>query len=197
MRREGATASPSWFDLRRLRAHHEGYWAVNGAVAASSHFSVSPSTIGPISASTRRVVGVEPDQFLARQQLGVDQPAVERRQRQRLEAVHGDVAAVDRFGRRDQDQVLDADAVGAFAVVAGLVGEDHAGQQLLGCRSWRCAAALHAPTDRSRRRGRCRARSRGRPSRGRCGRRRRCPSRACPAGKRSIEMPIMPLSTIV
>ena len=34
--------------------------------------------------------------------------------------------------RRDQDQVLDADAVGAFLVVARLVGQHHALEQLFG-----------------------------------------------------------------
>ena len=51
----------------------------------------------------------------------------------------------------DQHQVLDADAVGAGLVVAGLVREDHAGEQLLlgpGLPAARLGDALRAFVDR-------------------------------------------------
>ena len=58
----------------------------------------------------------------------IDQPPVDRGQRQGLEAEHRPVAAGDR-PRLDEDQVLDANAVGTAPVIARLVREDHAGLQ--------------------------------------------------------------------
>lgn len=80
------------------------------------------------------VIGIQPGPFLLRQQLDRDQPAVDRGQRQGLEGQHLAFAALD-LGRRDGDQILDADAVGAGLVVAWLVGDHHTGLQ--------CHLALH------------------------------------------------------
>src|SRR5204863_9070354 len=79
--------------------------------------------------SNTRVIGVEPGQLLRRQQLRQHQPLVDGRQRQRLEAHHLAIAAGHLLRLGHQHEVLDADAVGAFLVVAGLVGDDHAGLQ--------------------------------------------------------------------
>ena len=64
-------------------------------------------------------------------------------------------------------EVLDADAEGALAVVAGLDRQDHAGQQRLERRGATGSAGPRARRGRRRRRGRCRGRSRARPARAR------------------------------
>ena len=78
------------------------------------------------------MVGVQPRLFRLAQQRDVDQPPVDRGERQRLEGQKRLVAAGNRLGRPHQLQVLDADAVVAGAVVAGLVGDDHAGAERYG-----------------------------------------------------------------
>ena len=61
----------------------------------------------------------------AGQQIAVDEAPVDRREGQGLEAEHRAFAARDRRGGGDELEVLDANAVVAFLVVAGLVGDDH------------------------------------------------------------------------
>ena len=73
-----------------------------------------------------RVIGVQPRDVLGRQEVRVDQAAVDGGERQRLEAQHRPLAALGHARLLDQQQVLDADAEMAFAVVAGLVRQDHA-----------------------------------------------------------------------
>ena len=77
------------------------------------------------------VVVVEPGEFVAVQHVDVDQPPVDRRQRQRLERIHRLFGACD-FGLDHQFEIFDADAVGVGLVVAGLVGQDHARSQRRG-----------------------------------------------------------------
>ncbi len=82
-----------------------------------------------------RVVGVEPGNLLFGHHRGLDQAAVDRRKRERLEFIERPFRPGGRRGFADQDQVLDADAVGAGAVIARFVGQDHAALE-------RCAAEL-------------------------------------------------------
>ena len=77
-------------------------------------------------ASHPRVIIVEPGRFLARQQFRRDQRAIDRRQRQRVEAEHVAITARD-LARRDDDEIFNADAIGPGFVIAGLVRQDHAG----------------------------------------------------------------------
>ena len=72
------------------------------------------------------MIGVEPRALLVRQQRLVDQPPVDRRERQRLEPMHGPFAALDRLRLAHEQKIFDADAEVALLVEAGLVGEDHA-----------------------------------------------------------------------
>jgi hypothetical protein len=76
------------------------------------------------------VIRVEPVDLVRRQQGRIDEPAIDGRERERFEAVHRPLAAGDVAGLGDHDQVLDADAVVSLAVIAGLVGQDHAGLEL-------------------------------------------------------------------
>ena len=73
-----------------------------------------------------RVIGVEPGALIRRQHGGIDEGAVDGRERQRLEAEEAPVGVV---GFLHHHQVLDPDAVGAGLVVAGLVGDNHAGRE--------------------------------------------------------------------
>ncbi len=73
-----------------------------------------------------RMIGVEPVSLLPREKIAVDQVAINRRKRERVEAHHRDRAARNRFGWRHHAKVLDANAVLAFSVEARLDGEDHA-----------------------------------------------------------------------
>src|SRR6185503_17737839 len=77
-------------------------------------------------AQNARVIGIEPGQLLRIEQARLDEPAVDRTERQRLERHHRAFAARDRLGLAHQDEILDANAILAFLVIAGLVGEDHA-----------------------------------------------------------------------
>ena len=92
---------------------------------ASSQACASPSSCGPTIAQHLGVIGVDPGALVGRQQRRIDQAAVDRREGQRLEAEHLLLRAGD-LARLDQHQILDADAVFAGLVIAGLVGEDHA-----------------------------------------------------------------------
>ncbi len=74
-----------------------------------------------------RVIGVQPNDLVGRQQREVDQAAVDRAKCQRLETQHRALAAGDGLRLGHDNEVLDPDAVCARLVVAGLVGEDHAG----------------------------------------------------------------------
>src|SRR6185503_2990885 len=76
------------------------------------------------------MIGVEPSEFVPGEQRRIDQPTVERHERQRLEAKHLARAAFDGRGRRHQHEVLQPDAVFALAIETGLVGEDHAWLEL-------------------------------------------------------------------
>ncbi len=80
------------------------------------------------------MVGVEPGQFIRRQNVFVDEAEVDGRQRDGFERheLALRVATGHRLGLAHHDQVLDADAVFAVLVIAGLVGADHAGLQRLG-----------------------------------------------------------------
>src|SRR5216684_2064926 len=77
-----------------------------------------------------RVIGIEPGDLAGIEQRRLDQVAVDRRQRDGLEAQHLALAAAAPE-RRHHDEVLDADAVRAGLVVAGLVRDDHARQERL------------------------------------------------------------------
>ena len=100
--------------------------------------------------------------------------------------------------RRHHLQVLDADAVGAFLVVAGLVGDDHARAQGDGvAAAWRSAAGPRGRRGRSRRRGRCRGRSRGRPPTAAARARASRAEPVVPAGKRTRASARWPFSTRV
>src|ERR1051325_4226959 len=77
------------------------------------------------------VIGVEPGDFLVVEQFADYEGPVDRREGQRLEAQHlsparGVVVAIP--GLHD-DEVLDADSVAAGLVIAGIVRDDHAGEQ--------------------------------------------------------------------
>ena len=102
-----------------------------------------------------------------------------------------------RSASQHMHEVFDADAESAGAVVAGFVRQDHAGQQFLHRERGKCAADLHEPTGRSRRRGRCHGRNRRRPSTARCAPADRDRRRASPLGKRATLMAIMPFRTSV
>ena len=130
-------------------------------------------------------------QVAARPGAGRSAPASGSRSRASARSPPGDL------GLPHRDQVLDADAVGAGLVVAGLVGDDHAGLQGRRCSApWRCAAAPRARRGRSRRRGRCRGRSRGRPATARA--RQRVELRAGGAGREAHRASAMwPFSTRV
>ena len=102
------------------------------------------------------------------------------------------------FGRlRHQHQVLDADAVGAFLVVAGLVGAG----SCRGCSgavpAWRCAAVPRARTGSCRRHGRCRGRSRGRAPTARWRANGSSSEPRVPSGNARVAMAIWPFSTSV
>ena len=86
---------------------------------------------------------------------------------------------VDRFGRRHQDQVLDADAVRRLPCSSRARWRRSCPRAAFRCRSWRCAADPHAPPDMTRRHGRCRGRSRSRASTAPAAPPRRFRSRAC------------------
>src|SRR3989337_3996434 len=79
-----------------------------------------------------RVIGVEPGKLVGQELLGIDEPAVERHEGQRLEPHHFPRAPRDPLRRRHQHEILQPDAVMAFAIIARLVGEDHAGLELDG-----------------------------------------------------------------
>src|SRR4051812_30126168 len=73
-----------------------------------------------------RVVGVDPGPLVGREEVDVDQPPVDRAERERPEAQQLALAA---FGLRpllDGDEVLDPDPVGVQLVIARLVADDHA-----------------------------------------------------------------------
>ena len=89
-------------------------------------------TLADLEAERRRkprVIRIDPRDFGGRQERRVDEPAVDRGQRQRLEAEHRPVAAGNWFRRHHDHQVLDPNSVRAGLVVAGLVREDHPGLQ--------------------------------------------------------------------
>ena len=75
------------------------------------------------------MIGVEPRQLAGIEQLRLDQPPVDRRQRQRLEGVERFLGALDLRALHHQHQVLDPDAVFAGFVIARLVRQDHAALQ--------------------------------------------------------------------
>ena len=87
----------------------------------------------------------DPAAFQRAQHGGLDQPAVERRQGERLEAEERPGGAGERR-LMGQQQILDPDAVGAGEVVARLVGQDHAGLDGHGQSAWMDAAGalVHA-----------------------------------------------------
>src|SRR5260370_36686667 len=90
--------------IRRLKALTEGRGGVleparGGAVDERGQALAHPC-----------VVGVEPGDLIVVEQLGRDEPAVDRRQGQRLKAEHLAVAVGAQ--RLDDDEVLEADAAG-------------------------------------------------------------------------------------
>src|SRR5690606_20465899 len=76
------------------------------------------------------MIGVPPGDLRLRQQAALNQCRIDRREGERFEAEPFAFAALDP-ARLDEDEVLDPDAVLAGLIVTGLVGEDHAGDQLL------------------------------------------------------------------
>ena len=70
-------------------------------------------------------------EFVCAQHFQVDQPPVDRRQRQRLEGVHRLFRAGD-VGPDHQLQIFDPDSVSVGFVIAGLVGQDHAAPERRG-----------------------------------------------------------------
>ena len=103
-----------------------------GWVAWRSQAAVAGSTSGVEGIAHTAVIGVEPGDLVAVEQVGHDQVAVDRRQGQRFELQHLALGLTVR--RLDQHQVFDADAIGAGFVIAGLVRDDHARQQGLDAR---------------------------------------------------------------
>ena len=87
------------------------------------------------------VVVVEPFQFGRAQHVHVDQATVDRRQRQRLEAVERLFGAGD-VGTDHQFEIFNPDAIGIGLVVAGLVGQDHAALQRRGAELGNSRRAL-------------------------------------------------------
>src|SRR5580693_6597268 len=78
-----------------------------------------------------RVIGVQPVAFVLREQLWLHEIDVDGRQRDRLETHHRAFAAGHALGLRHDNEILDADAVFAGFVIAGLVRADHAGLERL------------------------------------------------------------------
>ena len=140
-----------------------------GARAAASLPSPHPATIswrcrrdaGAAARLTRVMVIVQPFQLCRAQHVHVDQAAVDRRQRQRLECIHRLLGAGD-VGADDEFEVLDPDAVGIGLVVAGLVGKDHAALQRRGAELEIRRAFMHREIAADA--VACRARNRGRPA---------------------------------
>ena len=136
--------------------------------------------------------------FRPGQQGRVDQPPVDRDERQRLEGQQffsppGTPRPAPSPATRFSMRMPYAPAL----VVAGLVGNDHAGLERRRCRSWRCAAGLRGPTGSCRRRGRCRGRSRARPATAHSAPACRAAQPLVPSGKRAVAMAIWPFSTSV
>src|SRR5712671_6018751 len=75
------------------------------------------------------VIGVEPTDLLVFEQRRVDQIAVDRSQSKGLETQH--VALGRALRGRHREEVVDPDAISAGLVIAGLVRDDHPGQQRL------------------------------------------------------------------
>src|SRR5216683_5545323 len=75
------------------------------------------------------VIGVEPTDLLVFEQRRVDQVAVDRSQSKGLKAQH--FAFVRALRGMYQDEIFDPDAISAGFIVAGLVRDDHPGQQRL------------------------------------------------------------------
>ena len=71
------------------------------------------------------MIGVEPRLFRRAQQLHIHKCQIDGCQGQRLEIEHVAFGACDE-GLFHDDQILDADAIGAGLVIARLVGQDHA-----------------------------------------------------------------------
>src|SRR3954452_15090144 len=69
-------------------------------------------------AADASVIVVQPAQLVSAKHADVDQPAIDRRQRQCLESIHRLLRAAD-VGAGHQFQVLDPDTVGICLVVAG------------------------------------------------------------------------------
>src|SRR5208283_2406817 len=67
----------------------------------------------------------EPVGFLGREQRGLDEVEIERRERDCLEAEHLALRALD-LAPLDDDEILEPDSIFARAIISGLVGEDHA-----------------------------------------------------------------------
>ena len=98
----------------------------SGRVAAASQACVSASSSGTSASATLRVIGVEPGDLVG----GEQRRSISRRSIGASvsvsKALSGFSAPADRRRFHHQHQVLDADAVGAGLVIAGLVREDHA-----------------------------------------------------------------------
>ena len=78
------------------------------------------------------VVFIPPAQLVAGQQVGIDQCLVDWRPGEVFEAIIGALCTLD-LSFLDQHQIFDADAIGAGLVIAGLVGEEHAGEEDFAC----------------------------------------------------------------
>src|SRR5262245_50406849 len=77
-----------------------------------------------------RVVGVEPGELPRQKLLRIDEAAVERHERERLEAHHLARATRNLLERRDQHEIFQPDAVMPLAVIARLVRQDHSRLEL-------------------------------------------------------------------
>src|SRR5262245_3444536 len=76
------------------------------------------------------VVGIEPGELPRQKLLRIDEAAVERNQRERVEAHHLARAARNLLERRDQHEIFQPYAVMPLAVIARLVRQDHARLEL-------------------------------------------------------------------
>ena len=156
---------------------------VSGRVASASQAAVSRSTFGRDRLADARVVRVEPGELGGREERRLDEGAVDRRQRQGLEAVEGGLAAgrgrrpaPRRPGSRSGSRTRRSCSSRARSTRSSRAGAPRC------CRPWRSDAGPRGPRGSCRPRGRCRGRSRARRPRAARARGRRAGSRSSPSG---------------
>ena len=160
------------------------------------------SRLGPIFASTCGVIGVEPGELGVATACPVDQPPLDRREGQRLEAEHLLFGALDLASRPPAPDSRCGCRIrrscNSRARWTGSCRPAAARRRPLArFRPARCAAALRGPTGSCRRRGRCHGHSRARLPTTAGGRSCRAGCRACPWGSSAVAMAMWPLSTRV